>query len=48
MGEEEARGLWDKALTLLDSNASPASVEVVKMSPECNKMPEDEQEIEAA
>lgn len=45
MSTEEERALWDAAAALLDRNrsflakdASPASVRVVKMSPECNKM----------
>ncbi len=38
MSKEEERALWNAAVALLDSNASPASVGVVKMSPECNKM----------
>jgi len=42
---KEERALWDAAASLLDRNqsfvpkdASPASVRVVKMGPECNKM----------
>ena len=47
---KEERALWDAAASLLDRNqsfvpkdASPASVRVVKMGPECNKMPEERQ-----
>jgi hypothetical protein len=45
VSKEEERALWNAAQALLGRNqsyipkdASPASVRVVKMGPECNKM----------
>ncbi len=49
MSKEEERALWDAAVALLDSNASPAFVEVMKPPPKWGIMPEErQQEIEAA
>ncbi len=49
MSKEEERALWDAAVALLDSNASPASVEVMKPPVQGEIMPEErQQEIEAA